>query len=128
MCPLVGAGSFESKEVTGPAKALAFVVPAALVVYYALRGGSYDIVVRQQEALAVWWVLGLGFAFGLLPRARPPRGVLVPLATIALLVLWTAISLGWTRSDERTFAELARLIHYAGLLLLVWSVVDARTC
>jgi hypothetical protein len=98
-----------------------------VLVYYGLRGGSYDIVPRQQEALAVWWVLGLGFAFGLLPRARPPRGVLVPLAAIALLVLWTAISLGWTQSDERTFAELARLIHYAGLLLLVWSVVDART-
>src|SRR5438128_89770 len=120
MCPLIGAGSFESRKVTGPAKALAFAVPAALVVYYALRGGSYDIVVRHEEALAVWWILGLGFAFGLLPRVRPPRGVLIPLGAIFLLAVWTALSLTWTESSERTFAELARVLHYGGLLVLIF--------
>src|SRR5689334_9194637 len=45
---------------------VAFVLPATLLVYYGLRGGSYDIVPRQEEALAIWWILGLSFAFGLL--------------------------------------------------------------
>lgn len=105
----------------------AFLIPAIALVYYGLRGGSYDIVPRQEEALAVWWILGLSFAFGLLPRVRPPRGVLVPLAAIVLLIAWTAISLSWTESGERTFAELARFLHYAGLLILVWALVDVRT-
>ncbi|HET8673435.1 MAG TPA: O-antigen ligase family protein [Thermoleophilaceae bacterium] len=105
----------------------AFSIPAILLLYYGLRGGSYDIVPRQEEALVVWWVLGISFALGLLPRVRPRRGVLVPLGAIALLAIWTAISLGFTQSDERTFAEVARFLHYLGLLLLVWSLVDART-
>ena len=91
---------------------MAFALPAILLLYYALRGGSYDIVPLQEEALAIWWVLGLGWAFGLLPRAKPTRGVLVPFVAIVLLAIWTAISLSWTVSDERTFAELARFLHY----------------
>src|SRR5690348_15864103 len=113
-------------RVTGSSVA-AFAVTAIVLVYYSVRGGSYDIVLRQEEALVIWWILGLGFAFGLLPRARPPRGVLVPLAAILGLALWTAISLTWTQSGERTFAELARFLHYAGLTLLIWAVIDRRT-
>src|SRR2546421_1353572 len=117
--------------VTPPAsrasQALAFSVPLALVLYYALRGGSYDIVVRQEEALAVWWVLGLGYLFGLLPRTRPPRALLVPVAALFLFAVWTAFSLIWTESSERTFAELARVLHYVGVLLLVLALVDRRT-
>jgi tetratricopeptide (TPR) repeat protein len=97
------------------------------LLYYGLRGGSYDIVPRQEEAMVVWWILGITYALGLLPRAKPPRGALVPLAALALLALWTAIGLGFTESGERTFAELARYLHYVGLLLLVWATVDART-
>ncbi|HEX6459546.1 MAG TPA: O-antigen ligase family protein [Thermoleophilaceae bacterium] len=82
---------------------------------------------RQEEAIAIWWILAIAVALGLLPRARPGRTVLIPLLALALLGVWTAISLGWTESDERTFAELARFFHYAGLLLLVWSAVDRRT-
>ena len=105
----------------------AFAIPAIAVVYYALRGGSYDIVPRQEEAIVVWGVLALGYGFGVLPRSRAPRFAAVPFIALCLLALWTAVSLGWTQSDERTFAELARYLHYAGLLLLVWSVIDGRT-
>ena len=74
----------------------------------------------------VWGLLALGFAFGLLPRSRPARVAAIPFAAICLLALWTALQLSWTQSDERTFAELARYLHYTGLLLLIWSVVDVR--
>jgi hypothetical protein len=53
--------------------------------------------------------------------------VLVPFVAILLLSLWTVISLSWTQSDELTFAEFARFLHYAGLLLLIWATVDRRT-
>ena len=84
-----------------PAQVLAFSVPVALILYYALRGGSYDIVVRDEEALAVWWLVGLGYAFGILPRARPPRSVAVPLVALLLLAIWTATGLHWSESSER---------------------------
>src|SRR4051794_3189629 len=102
---------------------IAFVGTMAVVLYYALRGGSYDIVIRQEEAVVVWWVVGLGWATGVFPRARLPRTSLLPLAALSALLLWTALSLSWTESDERTVAEVARIIHYAGLLTLVWSLV-----
>lgn len=107
-----------------PASSLiAFALTAGLLIYYALRGGSYDTVVRQEEALAVWWVLGLGFAFGLLPRKRLSAGCLLAVGVLMLLAIWTAIDLAWTESDELTFAEIARVLHYVGLLLLIWSLV-----
>ena len=98
-----------------------------MLPYAALRGGSYDIVVRQEEGIALWWVLALGFAVGLLPRVRLPRALIVPLAAVTLLALWTGISLAWTESDEGTLTELARVVLYAGILLLAWTAVDGRT-
>jgi hypothetical protein len=105
----------------------AFLVTASLLVYYALRGGSYDIVPRQEEAIVLWWLLAIGFATGLLPRFKPPRSAFVPIVAIALLAVWTAISLGWTQSDELTFNEIARYMHYLGLLLLVFSLIGPGT-
>jgi hypothetical protein len=109
------------------ASVLAFAIAAAVPVYYALRGGSYDIVVRQEEAIVIWLVVGLGYGLAIFPRSRPPRGVLLPLGAIALLALWIAIGFSWTDSDERTLAELARVLHYGGLLLLVWGLIDRTT-
>ena len=102
----------------------AFAVAAAIPTYYALRGGSYDIVVRQEEAVVLWLVLGLGFLFGLLPRARFPRWAVVPLVVLGLYAVWTLISLSWTSSDERTLAEFARVAHLGGVVVLVWALVD----
>lgn len=101
----------------------AFIGTFAVIFYYALRGGSYDVVVRQEEAIAVWWVVGLGWASGVLPRYQRPRGGLLPLVALAGLIIWTALGLEWTSSDSRTLAEVARGFHYAGIILLVWSFV-----
>jgi len=72
-------------------------------------------------------VLGLGAALGLLPRVRLPRWSVVPLTAVGLLALWTALSLLWTESDERTVTELARVVGLGGIALLVLSLVDSRT-
>src|SRR4051812_12933751 len=91
---------------------VAFFGTFSILLYYALRGGSYDIVVRQEESLVLWWVLMLGWISGALPRFRAPRSSWLPLAGLALLIAWTVLSLGWTESDERTLAETARALHY----------------
>jgi tetratricopeptide (TPR) repeat protein len=109
------------------APALAFLATAGLLVAYALRGGSYDIVVRQEMGLGIWWVLGLGFALGVLPRAPVPRVRLLGVATLVLVAVWVAIGLGWTESAERTTAELGRIVAYAGVLLLPLTLLDRTT-
>src|SRR3954454_5119566 len=101
-------------------QALAFACPAALIMYYALRGGSYDIVIRQEEGLVLWWAIALGSLAGLFPARRPPRLAWVGLGALALFGLWTALSLRWTESDERTLAEIARVFNYLGVILLAW--------
>ncbi|HEY3728958.1 MAG TPA: O-antigen ligase family protein [Solirubrobacteraceae bacterium] len=106
---------------------LAFGAAAGLVIVYALAGGAYDIVVRQEYGLVLWWVLGIGIACGLLPRAAPGRFTVILLGAIAAYLGWTALSLAWTDSLERTTAELARVVDYVGLVALIAAVLDRQT-
>src|SRR4051812_37563336 len=99
-------------------RALAFATCAAVLVLYALRGGSFDVVPRAELGIAAWWIAGLGWAVGVLPRARLGRTGWLPVVGLLALAAWTALSLRWTESDERTAAELARVFHHAGFLVL----------
>jgi O-antigen ligase len=108
-------------------RGLVFAAVAGLVAWMALRGGSYDLVVRQEVALAVWVLLAAGFASGVLPRARPPVALAFSLASLATLIALTVLSLSWTTSDERTVNELIRLLGYGGLVVLVWATVSRHT-
>src|SRR4051794_36347298 len=83
-------------------RGVAFAGAAALPTWLALHGGGFDLVIRQQTAVVVWWVIAAGFAIGLLPRGRPDASLIVPAAALAGLILWTLLSLTWTESSERT--------------------------
>jgi hypothetical protein len=104
-----------------------FSAAAGLVVLYAMRGGSFDIVVRQELGLGLWWVVALGWATGVLPRGRAARRELPIMGAIAVLALWTVLSLLWTSSSERTFDEFVRVVDYAGLVAVVASLADRST-
>jgi cytochrome c-type biogenesis protein CcmH/NrfG len=106
------------------ARTLTFAVCAAVVVVYALRGGSYDNVVFQEHGLVIWWVLAIGFALGLLPRVRPARGTLLLLAALFAYAAWTALSLIWSESSELTTVELARALGYLGIVTLAAVTID----
>lgn len=107
---------------------LAFAGAVGLVLLYGLRGsGSYDVGVYEQNGLVVWWILAVGFALGLLPRTRPARPVLALLSALGAYAAWTALSLIWTSSGELTFAEIARVVSYLGLVLLITSALDRDT-
>src|SRR5215212_7178991 len=82
--------------------ALVFAGTVGLVLLYALRGATYDVVPRGESAMVVWWVLGLAFASGRLPRARASWSARVAVAGFALVAGWTLLAFGWTASDERT--------------------------
>jgi hypothetical protein len=85
----------------------------------ALQGGAYAPVARGQAFFAVWWLLGLGFALGVLPRTRPSRSAWVAVAALLALGLWTALGATWSGSVGRTLHEASRTFGYAGTLLLV---------
>jgi O-antigen ligase len=106
-------------------RALAFAGAAALILFYALRGGgSYDIVSFEELGLVIWWALAIGIGLGLLPRRRPSRAAIVLLAALAAYAAWTAFSLLWTQSSELTTEELARSLDYLGLVALAVCLLD----
>jgi hypothetical protein len=111
----------------GAQPVVAFLAPAGLVAYLALDGAGFDLVVRQRVALAVCGLVAFGFAFGVLPRGRPDRLALIPALALGALVAWTAASLAWTASAERTVAEIARLCGYGGLVALAFTALDRET-
>ncbi len=107
--------------------ALAFLAGAGLLLVYALPGGAYDIVVRQEYGLVIWWLVGAGYALRVLPRARLSRPTLLLVGALVAYAAWTALSLTWSVSSERTTAEVARVLAYTGLVTLIASALDSST-
>ena len=89
-----------------------------LIVYLGLKGGGYDPLVHDQVGIAVWWVLLAAVAVGALPQRRLGTFAWCALGLLAAFVAWTALSLNWTESAERTSAELARVAGYLGVFAL----------
>jgi hypothetical protein len=100
--------------------ALAF----GLIVYLGLEGGGYDPLVHDRVGIALWWFLLAGVAVGALPRRRPSTLACIALALLAAFVVWTALSLSWTESVERTSADLARVAGYLAAFAL--AIFGAR--
>lgn len=92
-----------------------------------MPGGAFDGVVRGQLAVIVWWLLGAAALCGFLPRVRTARAWWPAAGALAALILLTCLAFTTTASDERTTGELARLAHYAGVLLLVATAVRRAT-
>jgi O-Antigen ligase len=110
--PSDGIGRIEWSEVA------LWLLGFALVAYLGLEGGGYDALVHDRVGIAVWWFLLLGVAVAALPRRRPATVALTALGLLAGFVAWTALSLTWTESGERTLADLARVLLYLGVFAL----------
>ncbi|HEY5053720.1 MAG TPA: O-antigen ligase family protein, partial [Solirubrobacterales bacterium] len=89
-----------------------------LIAYLGLKGGGYDPLVHDQVGIAVWWILFAGMLIGALPRGRAGTLAWCALGLLAAFTVWTAISLGWTESTEKTAADLARIATYLGVFAL----------
>jgi O-antigen ligase len=87
----------------------------ALVAYLGLEGGGYDPLVHDQAGIAVWWLAIAAVAAGALPRGRVTPVAWAALALLAAFAIWTALSLQWTESVARTWADVARVTAYLGV-------------
>src|ERR1700761_2383932 len=68
----------------------------AVVLYLAVDGGGYDLVVSSQVAIVVWWIVLVGAAWGLLPAGRWSRVAWIAVALFGGFVAWTALASTWS--------------------------------
>lgn len=90
----------------------------ALTVYLGLSGGGYDIVVRSELGLVIWWLVILGALIGLLPRERLGRSAWIAVALLGGFLAWSWSGLSWSHSHEQTLDSVCRLSTYLGTLLI----------
>lgn len=108
-------------------RAAVFVLTFGGVILLGLQQGAYDVVVRQQVAVVLWWLLALALLAGLLPRTRPAAPGWVVIVALVLLGGWTTMSLLWTSDDARTLIEVARVAMHLGVVVLVATALDRHT-
>ncbi len=109
----------------GPALG-AWTLGFAPVLYLALRGGGYDVVIRSQVGLAAWWLILLGVLAGAVAVAdrRAWLGVARPPRRVRRL---DADRRDGQDSAERTVDEVGRLSTYLAMFLLALLVVRRTT-
>jgi hypothetical protein len=110
-----------------PADPVIWLAAAGLIVYLSLRAGGYDPIPRDEVGIVVWWALLLGGAIGALSVLRIGLAARWGLFAFLALIAWTALSLGWTESAERTMTELARAVTYLGVFVLALVVQRGRS-
>lgn len=97
-----------------------------LIAYLGLKGGGYDPLVHDQVGIAIWWALLATVLVGALPRRRLGTLAWCALGLLVALAAWTALSLGWSESVEKTSADLARVSTYLAVFALALFIRDAR--
>lgn len=100
------------------AKVVPWLFAAALTVYLGLSGGGYDIVVRSEVGIVLWWFVLLGVIIGVLPQARIQRAGWIAVALLAGFLVWTWFGLSWSNSHELTLDEVCRVSTYLGVFIL----------
>ncbi len=101
---------------------------AGLVLYLGLEGGGYDLVLRSDAAVVVWWIVLVGAVCGVLPSARLSRSAWVAVALFGAFLVWTAIASSWSLSSENSLQEVSRLSGYLGVLVLAVITYGDRRC
>jgi len=104
----------------------AWLLAGATVLYIAVDGGGYDILVRSQVGIVVWWVVLVGAAWGLLPASRFTRIGWAAIALFGGFVAWTALASTWSISSERSLQDLSLVTFYFGVLVLGLSIHRER--
>lgn len=108
-------------HVDAPAVAT-WALAGGLVLFLGFDGGGYDIVVRSQIGVLVWWLILVGAACGLLPAGRLTRAGWTGVALFAGFVAWTGLAVTWSASSERSLQEVSRVASYLGVVVLALAI------
>jgi hypothetical protein len=100
----------------------AWALPFTLTVYLGLKGGGYNIVVRNEVGIVVWWIVLLGAITGVLPLFRLGRIGWVGLGLLTAFAAWTTLGTAWSSSSERSVIEASRVAIYLGVFVLALSM------
>lgn len=111
-----GAGPNSHSPISAVASACIIAVALGFV---AVDGGSFDLVVRQEWATWLCWLVAVTTPVGLTFRLRLSPTGWVPLVALAALTAWTATSLIWTSSAELTLTEVARACAYFAVVVAI---------
>lgn len=98
--------------------AVTWLISASVVIYLGVNGGGYDTTIWGGLGVIVWWVVVLVALVALDLIGRPSRLGWLAIAALGGLVLWSAIGLAASSSDERTLNEVGRSSTYLGVLVL----------
>lgn len=96
----------------------AWLLGLAPVAYLGLDGGGYDVIVRSQVGIALWWIVLLGALVGVLPAARTNRLALTATCLLAAFAAWSLLSVIWAEDPERGVSEAVRTVTLAGLCIV----------
>ncbi len=99
-----------------------WLLAGGLVLYLAMDGGGYDIVVRSQVGIIVWWLVLVGAAWGVLPATRISRVGWGALALFGGYVVWTALGATWSNATDLSLPSLSLVAGYLGVLVLALGV------
>src|SRR4051812_30277396 len=94
-------------------------LPFILVVYLSLKDGGYDPIIRGEVGLAIWWIVLVGAALGILPTTVPRRTGWIGLGLLAAFALWTGLGIAWSSDAGASVTEFARVVTYLGVFALV---------
>ena len=108
-------------------QAAAWLFAAVLTIYLGLSGGGYDLVVRSELGLVIWWMVLLGVLIGVLPRARIERAGWLALGLLTAFTLWSWIGLSWSKSHELTLDSVCLISTYLGTLIFGLCIVTRQT-
>lgn len=103
---------------------LVWLISVLFTVYLGLSGGGYDIIVRSELGIVIWWFVVLGLLIGVIPRTSISRPALLAVVLLVGFLLWTWIGLSWSHSHELTLEQVGRVSTYLGIFVLVLCVVD----
>jgi hypothetical protein len=84
----------------------------------AYDNGAYSLQSRSTIAIAVWWTILVGIAFGIWPRHRAPRGAIAVGVLLAGFACWDLASSAWAPSAETAVSEFDRSALYLGVYVL----------
>lgn len=104
----------------------AWALTLVLVLYLAFNSGGYAITTYAQVSIAVWWIIVICAAWGLLPVVRQRGSARASVLLFAGFTAWTALGITWSISRGRSLDDLALVSCYLGILVLAVQIHRER--